>query len=242
VRALERKLLRDVRRLALQAVAIAVLVACAVAMFVGSVATWRALARSQARYYETHRFAQVFAEARRVPEPVRQRLAVLPGVATLETRAIGAATVTVPGSDEPATARVLSLPPGGARLNVPYVRAGRTLAPLDPQPAWFEWKPKAPGIVRVYCNIHPQMSAFVLVRDNPYWTRPAADGSFAIGDVPAGDWVIKAWHERSGEAAQPVSVGAEGAVEASLRLDGSRFKRAPHKNKFGKDYETGEKY
>jgi len=99
-----------------------------------------------------------------------------------------------------------------------------------------------PGLVRVYCNIHPQMSAFVLVRDNPYWTRPAADGSFAIGDVPAGDWVIKAWHERSGEAAQPVSVGAEGAVEASLRLDGSRCKRAPQKNKFGKDYETGEKY
>jgi putative ABC transport system permease protein len=129
VRALERKLFRDLRHLALQAVTIAVLVACAVAMFVGSVATWRALARSQARYYETHRFAQVFAEARRVPEPVRQLLAELPGVATLETRAIGAATVTVPGSDEPATARVLSLPPGGAHLNVPYVRAGRALAP-----------------------------------------------------------------------------------------------------------------
>jgi hypothetical protein len=86
------------------------------------------------------------------------------------------------------------------------------------------------------------MSAFVLVRDNPFWTRPAADGSFVIEDVPAGDWVLKAWHERSGETSQPVSVGAEGSVEASLKLDGSRFKRAPHKNKFGKDYETGEKY
>jgi plastocyanin len=99
-----------------------------------------------------------------------------------------------------------------------------------------------PGLVRVYCNIHPQMSAFVLVRDNPFWARPAADGSFAIADVPAGEWVVKAWHERSGEASQPVTVAAEGAAEVSLALDASRFKRAPHKNKFGKDYEAGERY
>jgi hypothetical protein len=99
-----------------------------------------------------------------------------------------------------------------------------------------------PGLVRIYCNIHPQMSAFVLVRDNPYWARPAADGSFVIEDVPAGDWVVKAWHERAGEGHRPVAVPADGAVQASVSLDASRWKRAPHKNKFGKDYETGEKY
>jgi plastocyanin len=99
-----------------------------------------------------------------------------------------------------------------------------------------------PGLVRVYCNIHPQMSAFVLVRDNPFWARPAADGTFAIEGVPAGEWALTAWHERSGESSLRVSVPAEGDAEASLTLDASRFKRAPHKNKFGKDYQSGEKY
>ena len=98
------------------------------------------------------------------------------------------------------------------------------------------------GVVRIYCNIHPQMSGFVLVRDNPWWTRVGADGSFSIPDVPAGTWVLKGWHERSGEGAQAVQVPATGAVAASLTLDASKYKRAPHKNKFGKDYEVGEKY
>jgi hypothetical protein len=99
-----------------------------------------------------------------------------------------------------------------------------------------------PGVVRVYCNIHPQMSAYVLVRDNPHWTRVAADGSFSIADVPAGTWALKAWHERAGESAQTVQVPETGGASASFTLDASRFKRAPHKNKFGKDYEVGEKY
>jgi plastocyanin len=99
-----------------------------------------------------------------------------------------------------------------------------------------------PCVVRIYCNIHPQMSGFVLVRDNPYWAKVAQDGSYTIPDVPAGTWVLKAWHERAGESAQTVQVKDGGAVETSFTLDASKFKRAPHKNKFGKDYEAGEKY
>jgi len=99
-----------------------------------------------------------------------------------------------------------------------------------------------PGVVRIYCNIHPQMSGFVLVRDNPFWARVSADGSFTIPDVPAGAWLVKAWHERSGESAQTVEVPQSGAVDATFSLDASKWKRAPHKNKFGKDYQVGEKY
>ena len=60
--------------------------------------------------------------------------------------------------------------------------------------------------------------------------------------MPAGSWVLKAWHERSGESAQNLQVPATGVTTATFQLDASRFKRAPHKNKFGKDYEVGEKY
>jgi plastocyanin len=99
-----------------------------------------------------------------------------------------------------------------------------------------------PGLVRVYCNIHPQMSAYVLVRDNPFWARVGRDGRFVIEGVPAGTWTVKAWHERGGEASRPATVPEEGSLDLDLGLDASRFKRAPHKNKFGKDYEAGGKY
>jgi plastocyanin len=99
-----------------------------------------------------------------------------------------------------------------------------------------------PGLVRVYCNIHPQMSAYVLVRDNPFWARPSADGGFEIPDVPAGAWIVKAWHERGGEVAQAITVPEGGALDVELALDASKWKRARHKNKFGKDYQAGERY
>ena len=99
-----------------------------------------------------------------------------------------------------------------------------------------------PGIVKVYCNIHPQMSAVVLVRDNPLFTKAAVDGSFTIENVPAGKYVVKAWHERGGEAGSEVTVTDTGTAQARFTLDGSTYKSVPHKNKFGKDYTTDEKY
>ena len=100
-----------------------------------------------------------------------------------------------------------------------------------------------PGLVRVYCNIHPQMSAVVLVRDNPYFTKAAADGSFAIDDVPAGKYTLTAWHDKAGSVTQDIVVPGQGQVTAKLlSLDASGFKPMPHKNKYGKDYSTDEKY
>jgi plastocyanin len=98
-----------------------------------------------------------------------------------------------------------------------------------------------PGVVKVYCNIHPQMSAVVVVRDNPF-AQVESDGTFSMENVPAGRHTVKAWHERAGEAAAEVTVPEKGTVTAALRLDATTYKREAHKNKFGKDYSSDEKY
>jgi plastocyanin len=113
---------------------------------------------------------------------------------------------------------------------------------LYKRPKSASWTFQAPGLVRVYCNIHPQMSAVVLVRDNPYYTRAAADGAFSLADVPAGRYTLKAWQERAGEVSQPVTVAAEGEARAELLLDASSYKAVGHKRKDGSNYGPGEKY
>lgn len=93
-----------------------------------------------------------------------------------------------------------------------------------------------PGVVRVYCNIHPQMSAIVVVTDSSYFARTGSDGRFVIEGVPPGRYTLTAWHERANEVSAPVTVPAEGQVETSLLLDGSKYKRAQHRRKDGSEY------
>jgi plastocyanin len=53
-----------------------------------------------------------------------------------------------------------------------------------------------PGVVPVFCHIHSDMSAVVLVLDNPYFASPDADGRYTIPRLPPGDYTLVAWHER----------------------------------------------
>jgi plastocyanin len=96
------------------------------------------------------------------------------------------------------------------------------------------------GLVRIYCNIHPQMSAFLQVMENPYFVWANPDGGFLIEGVPPGNYQLKAWHEE-GEAGQPLSVTESGATGLLIRIDVSGFAKRPHLNKFGKPYKR-EKY
>jgi plastocyanin len=93
------------------------------------------------------------------------------------------------------------------------------------------------GLVRVYCNIHPQMVGFVMVVDSGFVGLTGPDGAFRLQGVPAGSYVVKAWHEEGAELSQPVSVQASGdAPPLLLRIDISGAPAEPHRNKYGKDY------
>lgn len=95
------------------------------------------------------------------------------------------------------------------------------------------------GLVRVYCNIHPRMSGFVVVRDNGWYAQPGADGSFTIPNVPPGTYTLKAWHERGGETSQEITVPQGGLASVDVRLDASAYQYVQHKNKYGQDYGSG---
>jgi plastocyanin len=75
-----------------------------------------------------------------------------------------------------------------------------------------------PGIVKVFCEIHSHMSAVVRVFDHPWFTVPLDDGTYAIDEVPPGDHVLVAWHERIGERRDKVTIrpGATATINFTL--------------------------
>lgn len=90
-----------------------------------------------------------------------------------------------------------------------------------------------PGSVDVYCNIHPQMAASVLVVPNKLFAKVKPDGSFEIPGVPTGRRKVVAWAPGSRMTTDWVEVGAGSSVDINLRLDS----KAPgHKNKVGQAY------
>jgi hypothetical protein len=70
------------------------------------------------------------------------------------------------------------------------------------------WTFDKAGTVQVFCHIHSDMSAVVLVLDNPYFASPDSTGRYVIPDVPDGDYTIVAWHERIKPVRQRVHVAA----------------------------------
>jgi plastocyanin len=91
------------------------------------------------------------------------------------------------------------------------------------------------GEYRVFCNIHPQMTALVLIVGTPYVARPGPDGRFVL-DLPPGRYRLTAVSGRAAPASGEV-VATAGAVDAPmLTLDESSWAEVRHKNKFGQDY------
>ncbi len=71
------------------------------------------------------------------------------------------------------------------------------------------------GEVTILCNVHPEMEAYILVLQNPYFARPDSTGKFRIADVPPGEYVVKAWY-RGKTKKQTVRVPARGSTGANF--------------------------
>ncbi|MFN7989606.1 MAG: hypothetical protein U0529_19180 [Thermoanaerobaculia bacterium] len=133
-------------------------------------------------------------------------------------------TVTFPNYDK-IFHNVFSLSEG-ARFDLGLYRNGAS------KTTTFE----TPGVVRVYCNIHPQMAAYVLVLDGSLYAQTGKDGTALLGGVPAGRQTLKVWEERGGEWTGTVVVSPGATAEVTVPFDASKWKEQPHKNKYGKDY------
>ena len=122
---LDRKLLRDLWRMRGQLLAVALVLASGVSLFITMRSMHGYLRGRQAAYYDRYAFADAFASLRRAPQALEARLAALPGVARLETRVVADVILDVPGLDEPASGRLISVPDEGEpTLNRLYLRAG----------------------------------------------------------------------------------------------------------------------
>ncbi|HEY3331937.1 MAG TPA: carboxypeptidase regulatory-like domain-containing protein [Capsulimonadaceae bacterium] len=73
------------------------------------------------------------------------------------------------------------------------------------------------GVVALLCNIHSEMSAYIVVVDTPYYAVSDKDGKFVVHDVPPGKYTLKAWHETGASASQAITVGS-GGTDISVAL------------------------
>ncbi len=123
---LDRKLWRDLWHARGQVLTIALVVASGIAAFSASLSTYESLKRMQAEYYESARFAHVFAVARRVPSSVAPRMLELPGVAEVAATLSYDVLLDLPGVVEPMVGRIIALPEHGLpAMNRLALMAGR---------------------------------------------------------------------------------------------------------------------
>jgi plastocyanin len=93
-----------------------------------------------------------------------------------------------------------------------------------------------PGLVQVYCNIHPHMAAFLMVVDSARHSAADSEGVITLRGIPPGPQKIQGWNSRGGMWARNVTVRPARTTPVSVRLDISSWREAPHLNKHGKEY------
>ena len=103
--------------------------------------------------------------------------------------------------------------------------------------------PKA-GVCYIFCNIHPEMTAIIVVVDTPHVIVSNASGKFLIPNVPPGRYRVTVWHERAqlatkGDYPRDLTISAESESLGIIQLVDSGQLTVPHKNKYGRDYDSG---
>ena len=91
-----------------------------------------------------------------------------------------------------------------------------------------------PGLVRVYCNVHHDMVASILVLDTPYFTSPGSTGEFALTGLPRGKGKLTVWHEQAEPWSMEVELPGPGPVSARVEIVKPLI--PPHLNKSGQSY------
>lgn len=131
---LRRKVLRDLRRLWVQVLAIALVLAAGVATLILGNGAYASLHETRARYYEENRFADVFTDVTRAPYSLLPEIEGIEGVLDAEARIVKLGLLDLPGMVEPGSVEFVSLPAGnGAGLNRLYIRNGRLPEPQSAQ-------------------------------------------------------------------------------------------------------------
>jgi len=97
------------------------------------------------------------------------------------------------------------------------------------------------GVVRVFCNIHPAMSAVIVVLKSPYFAVTNKQGDFQIPDVPADSYRLHVFHERATEQTlaalgRTIEVSGSNIPLPAISVSESGYLQLPHKNKYGRDY------
>lgn len=114
-------------------------------------------------------------------------------------------TLTIRNSD-PTLHNVHALPEKNAEFN-----QGQPFQDMELEKTFDQ----AEVMVRFKCDVHPWMSSYMGVLEHPFFAVSGDDGSFAIDGLPAGDYLVEAWHEELGTQTQNVTVG-DGPVEVSF--------------------------
>jgi putative ABC transport system permease protein len=130
MRALDRKLTRDMKRLWAQSLAVALVMAAGVATMLIGIGAHNSLSETRSAYYDRSKFADVFASVVRAPTSLAADIRKINGVSQVETRIVKTALLDIEGFELPATGYLISLPTMGENtLNKLYLRSGRLPSP-----------------------------------------------------------------------------------------------------------------